>query len=64
VIGGRHSLQGRKPGERRVRVERPHWPYFRDTDKGQLTATYPIAAVDDRTRPTTVVALLTTTESR
>jgi amino acid transporter len=38
VIGGRRSLQGRKPGDRRVRVERPHSPYFRYTGKGQLTA--------------------------
>jgi amino acid transporter len=38
VIGGRRSLQGRKPGDRRVRVDRPHAPYFRYTGKGQLTA--------------------------
>src|SRR3954453_5990465 len=38
VIGGRRSLQGRKPGDKRVRVERPHAPYFRYTGKGQLTA--------------------------
>ena len=38
MIGGRRSLQGRKPGDRRVRVERPHSPYFRYTGKGQLTA--------------------------
>jgi amino acid transporter len=38
VIGGRRSLQGRKPGDRRVRVERPHAPYFRYTGRGQLTA--------------------------
>jgi amino acid transporter len=38
VIGGRRPLQGRKPGDRRVRVERPHAPYFRYTGKGQLTA--------------------------
>ena len=38
MIGGRRSLQGRKPGDRRVRVERPHAPYFRYTGKGQLTA--------------------------
>ena len=31
-------LQGRKPGDRRVRVERPHAPYFRYTGPGQLTA--------------------------
>ena len=38
MIGGRRSLQGRKPGDRRVRVERPHAPYFRYTGRGQLTA--------------------------
>jgi amino acid transporter len=38
VIGGRRPLQGRKPGDRRVVVERPHAPYFRYTGKGQLTA--------------------------
>ena len=29
MIGGRRPLQGRKPADRRVRVERPHAPYFR-----------------------------------
>ena len=38
MIGGRRPLQGRKPGDRRVRVERPHAPYFRYTGKDQLTA--------------------------
>jgi amino acid transporter len=38
VIGGRRPLQGRKPGDRRVRVERPHAPYFRYTGQGTLTA--------------------------
>jgi amino acid transporter len=38
MIGGRRPLQGRKPGDRRVRVERPHSPYFRYTGVGQLTA--------------------------
>jgi amino acid transporter len=38
MIGGRRSLQGRKPGDRRVRVDRPHSPYFRYTGVGQLTA--------------------------
>jgi amino acid transporter len=38
VIGGRRPLQGRKPGDRRVRVDRPHTPYFRYTGRGQLTA--------------------------
>ncbi|MEA2619589.1 MAG: hypothetical protein QOC97_362, partial [Chloroflexota bacterium] len=38
MIGGRRPLQGRKPGDRRVRVDRPHAPYFRYTGLGQLTA--------------------------
>src|SRR4249919_2279834 len=38
MIGGRRPLQGRKPGDRRVRLERPHAPYFRYTGKDQLTA--------------------------
>ncbi len=38
MIGGRRPLQGRKPGDKRVRVERPHAPYFRYTGPGQLTA--------------------------
>jgi len=38
VIGGRRPLQGRRPGDRRVRVDRPHAPYFRYTGVGQLTA--------------------------
>ena len=38
MIGGRRPLQGRKPGDRRVRVERPHAPYFRYTGPGQLAA--------------------------
>ncbi len=36
--GGRQPLQGRKPGDRRVRVDRPHAPYFRYTGPNQLTA--------------------------
>ena len=31
-------MHGRKPGDRRVRVERPHSPYFRYTGPGQLVA--------------------------
>jgi amino acid transporter len=31
-------LQGRKPADRRVRVERPHAPYFRYTGPGQMVA--------------------------
>jgi amino acid transporter len=38
VIGGRRPITGRKPGDRRVRVERPHSPYFRYTGPNQLVA--------------------------
>jgi amino acid transporter len=38
MIGGRQPLRGHKPGDRRVRVERPQAPYFRYTGKGVLTA--------------------------
>ncbi len=38
MIGGRRQLTGRKAGDRRVRVERPHSPYFRYTGPGQLVA--------------------------
>jgi amino acid transporter len=38
MIGGRRPLHGRKPGDRRLRVERPHSPYFRYTGPNQLTA--------------------------
>ncbi len=38
MIGGRRPISGRKPGDRRVRVERHHTPYFRYTGPGQLTA--------------------------
>ena len=38
MIGGRRPLQGRKPGDKRLRVERPHAPYFRYTGEGTLTA--------------------------
>ena len=38
MIGGRQPLQGRHPGDRRIRVERPHAAYFRYTGKGVLTA--------------------------
>jgi amino acid transporter len=38
VIGGRRPLQGRKAGDKRVRVERPHSPYFRYAGPGQLIA--------------------------
>ena len=38
MIGGRRPLKGRKAGDRRVRVERPHAPYFRYAGPGQLIA--------------------------
>jgi amino acid transporter len=38
VIGGRRQLKGRKSGDRRVRVERPHSPYFRYAGPGSLVA--------------------------
>jgi amino acid transporter len=38
MIGGRRPLHGVKPGDRRVRVERPHAPYFRYAGPGQLVA--------------------------
>jgi amino acid transporter len=38
VIGGRRALTGRKAGDRRVRIERPHAPYFRYAGPGQLVA--------------------------
>ena len=38
MIGGRRPLPGRKLADRRVRVERPHTPYFRYTGPGQLIA--------------------------
>ena len=38
MIGGRRALTGRKAGDRRVRIDRPHAPYFRYTGPGQLVA--------------------------
>src|SRR6267142_3356171 len=38
MIGGRRPLHGRKMGDRRLRVERPHAAYYRWTGPGQLTA--------------------------
>jgi amino acid transporter len=38
LIGGRRPLHGRKPADRRVRVERPHSPFFRYLGPGQLVA--------------------------
>jgi amino acid transporter len=42
------GLRGRKVGDRRVRVDRPHAPYFRYADEGQLVAR--AAASAPRTR--------------
>jgi amino acid transporter len=49
VIGGRRPIHGRKIGDRRLRVARPHSPYFRWTGPGQLTAK------EAASRPTTKV---------
>ncbi len=38
MIGGRRPITGRKPGDRRVRIDRPHSPYFRYTGPNQLVA--------------------------
>ncbi len=38
MIGGRRPLHGRKPADRRVRVDRPHAPFFRYLGPGQLVA--------------------------
>ena len=38
MIGGRQPLRGKKPADRRIRVERPHAQYFRYTGKGIMTA--------------------------
>ncbi len=38
MIGGRRPLQGRKLGDRRVVVERPHSAYFRWSGEGVMTA--------------------------
>jgi amino acid transporter len=38
MIGGRRPVQGRKPADRRVRVDRPHAPYFRYTGPDTLVA--------------------------
>ena len=51
MIGGRRPLQGRKPADRRVRVERPHAPYFRYTGPGQLVAKAAAHDPQDRPRP-------------
>ena len=38
MIGGGRPIKGRKPADRRVRVERPHSAYFRYAGPGQLVA--------------------------
>src|SRR3954447_21751571 len=38
MIGGRRPLHGRKIADRRVRVERPHSPYFRYAGPNTLVA--------------------------
>ncbi len=38
MIGGRRALPGRKLADRRVRVDRPHAPFFRYAGPGQLVA--------------------------
>src|SRR3990172_7161351 len=38
MIGGRQPLRGRKLGDRRIRVDRPHAAYFRWSGKGTMTA--------------------------
>jgi amino acid transporter len=38
MIGGRQPLRGQRPGDRRIRVERPHAPYFRYSGQYTLRA--------------------------
>jgi amino acid transporter len=38
MSGGRSPLPGRKPGDRRIKVDRPHAAYFRWSGEGRLTA--------------------------
>jgi amino acid transporter len=54
MIGGRRQLTGRKAGDRRVRVERPHATFFRYSGPGQLVAKE--AASIPRTRVGRVLA--------
>jgi amino acid transporter len=54
VIGSRRPLTGRKAGDRRVRVERPHSPYFRYAGPNQLVARQ--AASQPRTKTGRAVA--------
>ena len=49
MIGGRQPVRGRKLGDRRVRVERPHAAYFRWSGRGTITAK---AAASAPTTPT------------
>jgi amino acid transporter len=48
------GVRGRLPGDRRIRVDRPHAPYFRYADEGQLVARE--AASAPRTRAGRAVA--------
>lgn len=54
MIGSRRPLTGRKAGDRRVRVERPHSPYFRYAGPNQLVARQ--AASQPRTKTGRAVA--------
>ena len=56
MIGGRRPLQGRKAGDQRVRVERPHSTYFRYAGPNQLVAKQ--AASQPRTRTGLAIARL------
>jgi amino acid transporter len=56
MIGGRRQLKGRKTGDRRVRIERPHSPYFRYAGPGELVARE--AASMPRTRTGRAIARL------
>jgi amino acid transporter len=38
VIGGRQPIKGRKPGDVRIRIKRPHTEFFRYTGPGTLVA--------------------------
>src|SRR5512137_1014544 len=49
MSGARRPISGRKPGDKRVRVERHHSPYLRYSGPGQLTAK---AAASAPTTPT------------
>jgi amino acid transporter len=53
---GRHPLPGRKPGDRRIRVDRPHAAYFRYS--GQRTLVAREAASAPRTRAGRTLARL------